>query len=107
MAVFKPQPTKCHMTLHNYGSHLTNEKDIPAALWSRDGYSNIAVPGANANGNSYGLYIRPWVLASDGDIRGGGPPFKNAALCCDVGIPKGKRGAKINGAPAGVGERSC
>ena len=96
------------------GSHLTKD-NIPAALWSRDGYSRMAVPGARLNWYSYGLYMSPWLpAASDGETRGGGPPFRYAcdaaamALDCDVWMPRGSpRGARIRGAPAGVGDRSC
>lgn len=100
------------MHLHDQysGGHLTNDRDIPAVLWSKDGYSSIAVPGANDNGYSYGLYTNPWLPASVGDTRGGGPPFSNAedawAAACEVCIPTGNLGARMIGAPAGVGDRN-
>lgn len=73
----------------------------------------MAVPGVRENGYSYGLYTKPWLLVSVGDTSGGGPPFKYAvdaalgAVACVVWIPTGILGARISGAPAGVGDRSC
>ena len=93
------------------GGHLTNDRDIPAVLWSKDGYSSIAVPGAKENGYSYGLYTNPWFPVSVGDTNGGGPPFRYAVEACaaaawEVCIPTGILGARIMGAPAGVGDLS-
>lgn len=47
------------LDLLHHGNHLTNDRDIPAVLWSNEGYSKMAVPGVRENGYSYGLYIKP------------------------------------------------
>ena len=71
-----------------------------------------APAGANDSGYSYGLYIRLWVAVdSVGDTKGGGPPFMYPVVTpdtvCEVCKPGtfGILGAKMSGAPAGVGDR--
>lgn len=61
--------------------------------------------GEMAYGYSYGLYISPAAAAvSAADTRGGGGPLTipadDVGICCILG-------AKIIGAPAGVGDRSA
>lgn len=85
----------------------TMKTDIPAAAWSRVGYSRRVVAAGEVNaayGYSNGLvYINP-AAASEGETSGGGPPLR---IPPGWGVAVGIRGVRMIGCPAGVGERIC